>query len=75
MNLQEFSALRVGDKVEIPMTNGNVGEVTAIEDNGIQVAWNGGRSWFYSASGTAWMHWTKAEAPASMFSSASHHSG
>lgn len=68
MNMQEFAALKVGDKIENPM-NGSTGEVTATSDGGVRVVW--GRrmfaqaapstSFFYSVQSTAWMHWRKAE--------------
>lgn len=64
MNLQEFSALKVGDKIENPSTGaGGEGEVTEVTSNGVRVVW--GRrheretKFFYSVVSTAWMNWNK----------------
>lgn len=57
MNLQEFSALKVGDRVCNPM-NGSEGVVSETPPNGVKVIW--GRStleFTYTVVSTAWMHW------------------
>lgn len=62
MNLQEFAVLKVGDKIENPVT-GSSGEVVEAADSGVRVVW--GRrhefehKFFYSVVGTAWMNWVK----------------
>jgi hypothetical protein len=64
MNIKEFSALKVGDKIEnqlnvIPST----GEVIETTSSGVRVVW--GRrhdremKFFYSVVGTAWTQWSK----------------
>lgn len=64
MNLQEFAALKVGDKIESAMS-GTRGEITEVTDKGVRVRWGGtGPSGFmptYSVQGTAWFHWSLAE--------------
>lgn len=63
MNLQEFAALKVGDKIDNAMScsHGTVCEVT---DKGVRVRWDGvGPSGFmpaYSVAGTSWFNWSKA---------------
>lgn len=64
MNLQEFAALKAGDKIENPMLGGSSpGEVVEASDSGVRVVW-GARNeheqkFFYSVVGTAWMNWVK----------------
>ncbi len=61
MNIQEFSALKLGDKIENPATGPGSGEVVEVSDSGVRVVW-GARGthehkFFYSVVGTAWMNW------------------
>lgn len=63
MNLKEFAALAVGDKIENPATGSGSGEVVEATDSGVRVVW-GQRGehehkFFYSVVGTAWMNWNK----------------
>ncbi len=63
MNIQEFAALKVGDKIENPATGGGTGEVVEASDSGVRVVW-GARGehehkFFYSVVGTAWLNWVK----------------
>lgn len=70
MNLAEFNALKIGDKVENAMTNGE-GIVSAVHEargrivaGTVTVKWgpNGGVIEFsYTAHSTAWFHWNKVE--------------
>jgi len=40
MNLQEFAALKVGDKIENPADGGaSVGEIVETLDRGVRVVW------------------------------------
>lgn len=68
MNLQEFAALKVGDKVANDMSHSH-GEVVEVLDGGVRVAWHGADkpvspgnlvTWFYGVNSTTWMHWTKS---------------
>lgn len=62
MNLKEFAALKVGDKIENPMAPGSVAEVVETADSGVRIAWNSNPTrFFYSVQSTAWMHWNKVE--------------
>lgn len=59
MNLQQFAALKPGDKVENVFSN-SVGEVTEATASGVKVRWGGsGYEFAYTVSMTAWMHWDK----------------
>lgn len=64
MNLKEFFALKVGDKIENRATGGvGYGEITECTSSGVRVVW-GKRfdketKFFYSVVGTAWMNWSK----------------
>jgi len=59
MNLQQFSALEVGDEVENTMSH-SVGKVTRTEANGVHISWGGNaHSFFYSVMSTAWFHWNR----------------
>lgn len=61
MNLKEFAALKVGDKIENP-TTGGMGTVSAVADAGVKVQWGvSALEFFYSVNTTAWMHWRKVE--------------
>ena len=66
MNLKEFSALKVGDKIEnLAIGGSSVGEVVTQEPNGVRVVWGPRHDretrFFYSVVGTAWMQWSKVE--------------
>lgn len=68
MNLQEFSALKVGDKIENPSVGGGgVGEVVETTSSGVRVVWGERHDretrFFYSVVSTAWMNWTRHDAP------------
>ena len=64
MKLQEFSALKVGDKIENHAVGGvGHGEIVECTPSGVRVVW-GKRfdhetKFFYSVVGTAWMNWSK----------------
>lgn len=65
MNLQEFAALKPGDKIENPSTGGvGTGEITETTSSGVRVVWGNRHPretpFFYSAVGTSWMNWTYA---------------
>lgn len=64
MNLQEFAALKAGDRIENAMSNSR-GEVTEVTANGVRVSWgphgDNVHGFLYSVQGTAWMHWSKVE--------------
>jgi len=64
MNLQEFAALKVGDKIENPADGGaSVGEIVETLDRGVRVVWGPRHDretqFFYSVVGTTWMQWNK----------------
>lgn len=63
MNLQEFAALKPGDLIDNHMS-GSQGKVTEAAERGVHVAWGGNSTvtFFYNVAGTAWMHWSKADA-------------
>lgn len=64
MNLQQFAALKVGDRISNDMTSGE-GVVTKADVIGIKVAWGpnpntaGAVEWSYTPQSTAWFHWSK----------------
>lgn len=61
MNLQEFAALKVGDKIVNGMTNSDA-TVAELKDNGVVLHWgNNPMPFFYGAASTAWFHWEKTE--------------
>jgi hypothetical protein len=66
MNIKEFAALKVGDRIANPMA-GTAGTVTDTDEGGITVRWDGtdnSLTRYYGAVTTAWMHWavsSKAE--------------
>lgn len=61
MNLKEFGALKVGDKISNPM-NLSGGTVSGITDSGVRVRWGASTlEFFYSVNSTAWMHWSKED--------------
>jgi hypothetical protein len=66
MNLKEFAALKVGNKIENPAASGTgYGEITETTPSGVRVAWGPRHSretqFFYSVVGTAWMNWIIAD--------------
>lgn len=65
MNLTEFAALKVGDKIENHAQGGvGSGEIVACTSSGVRVVWGPRHDretqFFYSVVGTAWMQWSKA---------------
>jgi hypothetical protein len=74
MNLQEFAALKAGDKISNPMNPGSSGTISKTSESGVHVKWGSSTmEFYYSVNTTAWTHWTRDEdLPA--VSSASHHS-
>ena len=67
MNIKEFAALRVGDKIENHVTGGiSVGEVVQTTTSGVWVIWGSRHErehkFFYGVVGTAWMNWNKHDA-------------
>ena len=62
MNLQEFAALKAGDKIINSMSK-STGEVSNTTPTGVYVVWgvrhSEERKFFYPALSTAWMNWTK----------------
>jgi hypothetical protein len=64
MNLQEFAALKPGDKIENHLS-GSSGTITEVKPMGVHVRWGVQEgnvvSFFYSVQGTTWFHWTLAE--------------
>lgn len=64
MNLQQFSALKVGDKIETSMMgfgDPHRGTVSSVSDSGVRVRWGTSTmEFFYSVNSTAWMHWSHA---------------
>lgn len=66
MNLQEFAALAVGDKIENnAFGQSGEGEVVAVEASGVRVVWGpvtpNATRFFYSVQSTAWMHWSRPD--------------
>lgn len=58
MTLQEFAALKIGDRISNPMNPGAVAEIVERTDNGVRLRWIGSETrFFYSVNSTAWMHW------------------
>lgn len=64
MNLSEFNALVVGDKVENAMTRGE-GTISGIRETRtghiVSVKWGGTIEFSYPVHSTAWYHWNKVE--------------
>lgn len=61
MTLDEFAALKVGDKIENTFTHSQatILEATA---SGVRLCWDGTQTpFFYSVQGTSWFHWSKVE--------------
>jgi hypothetical protein len=63
MNLQEFAALKAGDKIENHMLGGSgQGEVSEVHKMGVYVRWGESKTpFFYHINSTAWFHWSKVE--------------
>ena len=67
MNVQEFSALKEGDKVRNYANGdgGGTGEVVETTDSGVRVVWGNRHDretrFFYSVAGTAWFQWTRID--------------
>ena len=66
MNINEFAALKVGDKIENPSHGGaSVGEVVETTPSGVRIVWGPRHDretkFFYSVVGTAWMQWSKVK--------------
>lgn len=64
MNLQEFAALKVGDKIENHYAHSQ-GEVTEVNAHGVRVRWglpiSGSITFGYTVQSTAWFHWDLAD--------------
>lgn len=65
MNVQQFAALKVGDKIANDMSS-SMGEVTEVTDAGVRVRWSQGDgtasgrapvTFAYPVNSTAWWHW------------------
>ncbi len=66
MTLQEFGALKVGDKIENHAIGGvGHGEVIECTSSGVRLVWGKRHAketpFFYSVVGTAWMQWSKVD--------------
>lgn len=66
MNIKEFAALKVGDKIENPSHGGaSIGEITEATPSGVRLVWGPRHDretkFFYSVISTAWMQWDKIE--------------
>jgi len=64
MNIKEFGALKVGDKISNPAIGGlNEGEIVETTSSGVRVVWgprhDREQKFFYSVVGTSWMQWSK----------------
>ena len=64
MNIKEFAALKVGDKIENPaFASGRRGAVVECSSSGVRVVWGPRHDretkFFYSVIGTSWMQWSK----------------
>lgn len=64
MNIKEFGALKVGDKIDNLVSAGlNRGEVIECTSSGVRVVWGPRHhremKFFYSVVGTSWMQWSK----------------
>lgn len=61
MNLQEFAALKAGDKITSMF--GAAGTITEANDRGVRVCWGeihaNNVTFFFGVNSTAWMHWSK----------------
>ena len=67
MNIKEFAALKVGDKIEHHALGGTSrGEIVEVRDSGVYVVWGPRQEretkFFYTVAGTSWMPWSKVDA-------------
>lgn len=64
MNIKEFAALKVGDKIALHLHDSE-GEVVEVSAMGVRVVWGrrhaGETSFFYSVNSLAWTQWSKPE--------------
>lgn len=65
MNLQQFAALKEGDKIDNHMSQSS-GKVIEATKAGVRVRWGDGTpgrtvTFLYTAQSTAWFHWEAAE--------------
>jgi hypothetical protein len=63
VNLKEFSALKVGAKINNPAIGDlNFGEIIECTPSGVRVVWGPRHDletkFFYSVVGTSWMQWS-----------------
>lgn len=64
MTLDEFAALKVGDKIENTFTHSQASIIEAAA-SGVRLVWDGTQTpFFYSVQGTSWFHWSKINEPA-----------
>ncbi len=65
MNVQEFGALKPGDKIVNGMNN-SPGEITGTNAAGVDVVWGprhaNERVFAYTVDSTAWFHWRRNDA-------------
>lgn len=62
MNISEFAALKVGDKIQNLALGSHVGIISERTDSGVKVKWPpSSQEYFFSATGTAWFQWSKVE--------------
>lgn len=65
MNVKQFAALKVGDKIENPALGGSQGEVVEVTGNGVRLVWGPRHEhetrFFYAVNNTAWMQWNLVE--------------
>ena len=70
MNIKEFGALKVGDKIENPAMGASQGEIIECTSSGVRVVWGPRHEhetkFFYSVVGTSWMQWSKVDVKAPM---------
>lgn len=65
MNIKEFGALKVGDKISNHAIGSyNSGEIVECTSSGVRVVWGPRHDretkFFYSVIGTSWMQWSNA---------------
>ena len=63
MNIKEFAALKVGDRIENHASGGvGTGEIVEATDSGVRVVWgprhDREHKFFYSVVGTSWLEWS-----------------
>jgi hypothetical protein len=67
MVIEEFAALKVGDRIEMPQ-NGSKGTVVEVSSRGLRLHWDGtgeGHTMAYDVQTSMWKHWKKLEGSAS----------